>query len=1189
MKPGFVVVNSQDLNALAAICAQVIRRAPLTHPLVPEKIVVMSLGMRTYLNQEIARVNGIAAGLEFRQVWQLIWDIRRALFPLASDTLFARLTITWNIVSLYPVWNDPCNTAFARMQDYVREDRDGRRRYELAARLADTFDSYQMYRPDWILAWDAMTEEDFRIFDAGDETGKVGAFLDAECARLKRDARKSTAARESLKSALWQARLWVLLRRNLRPLDAMGRELNPDSADPAERECCKLMLEDRAEVMRSLTRALYARQGQLEALPERVFIFGVSSLPPQVIDFLQALGQVRQVYLMLLNPCSEYWGDLSDRGREDFLRFRKEVLTCQKTGDFKLGAPLRPEASDAYLKEEAYAEGERVDGNQLLLSLGRQGRDNLSLLLNLEPVPEFINCYPETEPSTLLSHLQNQLLSLNEAFPRVEVAPDDHSLEIHVCHTRRREVEVLKDAILRRFKEAKEKGEELLPRDIVVMVPTINDYATHITAVFGADDPDDPAYLPCAISDRTTLEASPVADAVVTLLQIGSHPVTASLVCDLLSVPEIGAHFGIGSDDVGVIGQWLQDNAVYWGLDDADVKKEGELSLPCTFEEGLSKMLLGTMLGASESAVSYPEIEGADTELLGRLSDFIAALLQLRQIFTPELTQEPSQWKDSLNRELIERFFDRDESSYRDFCIIDGAIEDLRKACLNLKTPPRITLPVFCAMLAHALTTERDYTPYLKDKVNFCSLVPMRAVPFKHIFILGLNDLDFPRQERTPGFNLMSLPALYRRGDRSRGNDDRFLFLEALISARKSLYFSYIGESPVSEQELSPSPVLAELMDYIADNFSMQGDASRGALERQLIFKEHLSAYHEDNYRPRQGLCPSFDRRNFIAPAALTGKKRSFLGQKSDWNLNLGEVLSLTVQDVVTFLRRPCRHFLRNALNLTLTDYTDTGCEDVEPFVLEDFELKLLASELIGRDDTQALNYLKRERDLGKLPYGVFEKLACTAALEKRAAPLQTLRNLTGLKSLGEIGLTPAARHTFDVRFTHAGKELHTTVSLASQAHTRPVIVDLFKKPDALKPGQVFAAFGEALSQYLHDGALKGVSLILADGTLKEMEPFTESELEELRDEALTLYVLGSLRPLPVTEGLLEAYSEKDGAVSLNVSALGYDEEARYLFGDGRVIEEDPALLNLYLRVRAFFLVLKAHFPEGRSNDKEGA
>ena len=59
--------------------------------------------------------------------------------------------------------------------------------------------------------------------------------------------------------------------------------------------------------------------------------------------------------------------------------------------------------------------------------------------------------------------------------------------------------------------------------------------------------------------------------------------------------------------------------------------------------------------------------------------------------------------------------------------------------------------------------------------------------------------------------------------------------------------------------------------------------------------------------------------------------------------------------------------------------------------------------------------------------------------------------------------------------------------------------------------------------------------------------------------------------------------------ISLDVSALGYDEEARYLFGDGRVIEEDPALLNLYLRVRAFFLGLKAHFPEGRSNDKEGA
>ena len=126
-------------------------------------------------------------------------------------------------------------------------------------------------------------------------------------------------------------------------------------------------------------------------------------------------------------------------------------------------------------------------------------------------------------------------------------------------------------------------------------------------------------------------------------------------------------------------------------------------------------------------------------------------------------------------------------------------------------------------MLSRALDMQREFNPYLRDRVNFCSLVPMRAVPFKHVFILGLNDMDFPRDERTPGFNLMSVKGLFRRGDRSRGLDDRFLFLEALLSARKSIYFSYIGQSPIDRKELNPSVVLTELMDYVCDNFTLEG------------------------------------------------------------------------------------------------------------------------------------------------------------------------------------------------------------------------------------------------------------------------------------------------------------------------------------------------------------------------------
>ena len=131
-------------------------------------------------------------------------------------------------------------------------------------------------------------------------------------------------------------------------------------------------------------------------------------------------------------------------------------------------------------------------------------------------------------------------------------------------------------------------------------------------------------------------------------------------------------------------------------------------------------------------------------------------------------------------------------------------VDSVSKIINSLQHKPKITLQVFLVMLSRALDMQREFNPYLRDRVNFCSLVPMRAVPFKHVFILGLNDMDFPRDERTPGFNLMSVKGLFRRGDRSRGLDDRFLFLEALLSARKSIYFSYIGQSPVDRKELNP-------------------------------------------------------------------------------------------------------------------------------------------------------------------------------------------------------------------------------------------------------------------------------------------------------------------------------------------------------------------------------------------------
>lgn len=69
---------------------------------------------------------------------------------------------------------------------------------------------------------------------------------------------------------------------------------------------------------------------------------------------------------------------------------------------------------------------------------------------------------------------------------------------------------------------------------------------------------------------------------------------------------------------------------------------------------------------------------------------------------------------------------------------------------------------------------ERISQRFLAGPVNICTLMPMRSIPFKVVCLLGMNDGVYPRQLAPLGFDLMSQKP--KRGDRSRRDDDRYLF-----------------------------------------------------------------------------------------------------------------------------------------------------------------------------------------------------------------------------------------------------------------------------------------------------------------------------------------------------------------------------------------------------------------------------
>lgn len=1222
LDPGFYVFNSNYLDNLALSACYVMQNFPPRHPLETEKVVVMNLGMQTYFTQYLAQATGIAAQCGYMQIWQLIFRIHRLLHPGADErNLYSRMYLTLNILGLKSIWEKKPKKGepdyFQKMREYLEHDAAHDKAFLLSAKLADTFDQYQMYRPQWIREWNTWTEEDFAFY-AADPTapGRIHDFLKRESTRRnkKDQEEQDSSAFNVLSGNVWQMHLWTLLRRNLAPvagnvIDASSGEVRADHVVTPEED--PLLFLDRAGVLDNLMLDLTAGRGELANLPQKVFIFGVSALPPQVIQFLQALSQRCAVCLMLLNPCAQYWGDLASHYKEFFARFskaRRLQSVIEASGLPKVHTPENAKKLD-YLKEELYDDknGELLEGNSLLLGLGRQGMDNLSLICDLEPMPQFTDLFHEQECDNLLHTLQQQLLSLERSFPeKVEIKPDDESLEVHICHTRQREMEVLRDAILRRFKEAKENGEKLEPREIVVMVPTINDYAPYISAVFGAVDESDPNYLPYAISDRTQLEDSPVCDAVLALLNISAQRISNVLVADLLSIEPLAAHFGISPDDVTVIESWFAEASIYWGLDDEDTKSESKIELPGTFERGLDRMLTGTMAGELEGSGAYSEIEGDDALLLGRLYDFIDKLRKLRSYFTPHLQLSPDEWQHKLEERIFHDFFDEDENTLMEKQNIMQVVEDLRLVCQDLKEQPLINLPVFHALLETQLDTQRNYSPFLRGKINFCSLVPMRAVPFKHIFILGLNDGEFPRRERMPGFNLLAVSSMYRRGDRSRALDDRFLFLDALISARESIYFSYIGESPVSQQELSPSVVLTELFDYISDNFKVGRDGS-GSLEeilKRLTRREHLNAYNPDNYLQKaepgtMPFVPSFDSSNCIAGLEKS-RERETLGQQDDWGFKLETPFRLDMSELQRFLPQPSKYFLNQMLKIRLDTSSEGNLSECESFERGDYDNAFITLEMLQQPEDQARTILSGEIKGGRQPYGIFgqineEKISGHAA-QLRAA----LSEYLGVESLSELH----PEHVSGVEFNIAlPKEcrlaepkgscpmlLSADFAFSTGAKSALVLPYPYSNSTDLNSRSVLAALCRQFAYYLKYGHGLDCVILNSEGKGWRLNALSGDDCRWALEEALTLYLIGVSRPLPVFRKFLDKYAagfERAPKADLGIDLFelswgAYDgcanddkcfpeAEFLYLFGGPAQVRDCEKLTKLGQRFAKFY------------------
>ncbi|MEE6862688.1 exodeoxyribonuclease V subunit gamma [Escherichia coli B15/O112:H1] len=912
------VYHSNRLDVLEALMEFIVERERLDDPFEPEMILVQSTGMAQWLQMTLSQKFGIAANIDFPLPASFIWDMFVRVLPeIPKESAFNKQSMSWKLMTLLPQLLE--REDFTLLRHYLTDDSDKRKLFQLSSKAADLFDQYLVYRPDWLAQW---------------ETGHLVEGLG--------------------EAQAWQAPLWKAL---VEYTDELGQPRW-----------------HRANLYQRFIETLESATTCPPGLPSRVFICGISALPPVYLQALQALGKHIEIHLLFTNPCRYYWGDIKDPA------YLAKLLTRQRRHSFEdRELPLFRDSENA--GQLFNSDGEQDVGNPLLASWGKLGRDYIYLLSDLESSQE-LDAFVDVTPDNLLHNIQSDILELEnravagvniEEFSRSDnkrpLDPLDSSITFHVCHSPQREVEVLHDRLLAMLEE----DPTLTPRDIIVMVADIDSYSPFIQAVFGSAPAD--RYLPYAISDRRARQSHPVLEAFISLLSLPDSRFVSEDVLALLDVPVLAARFDITEEGLRYLRQWVNESGIRWGIDDDNVR---ELELPATGQHtwrfGLTRMLLGYAMesaqGEWQSVLPYDESSGLIAELVGHL----ASLLMQLNIWRRGLAQErPLEEWLPVCRDMLNAFFLPDAETEAAMTLIEQQWQAIISEGLGAQYGDAVPLSLLRDELALRLDQERISQRFLAGPVNICTLMPMRSIPFKVVCLLGMNDGVYPRQLAPLGFDLMSQKP--KRGDRSRRDDDRYLFLEALISAQQKLYISYIGRSIQDNSERFPSVLVQELIDYTGQSHYLPGDEALNCDESEARVKAHLTCHHTrmpfdpQNYQP--GNLQSYAR-EWLPAASQAGKAHSEFVQPLPFTLPE----TVPLETLQRFWAHPVRAFFQMRLQVNFRT-EDSEIPDTEPFILEGLSRyqinQQLLNVLVEQDDAERL--FRRFRAAGDLPYGAFGEI----------------------------------------------------------------------------------------------------------------------------------------------------------------------------------------------------------------------
>ncbi|MDR2595107.1 MAG: exodeoxyribonuclease V subunit gamma [Fibromonadaceae bacterium] len=683
-------------------------------------------------------------------------------------------------------------------------------------------------------------------------------------------------------------------------------------------------------------------KNEKKILPKQIFIFAPLSIAPIHLSTLTHLSQAgSKVNLYLLQVSEEYIGtSVSDK---QIARIRKEAWANNKIAN----------------ENELYWDL----GNRLIANLGRNAQVIYEQISEYEEQGkvfcEFLNSENNNSSETLLSKIQNDIIQdNNEPYPLSHIPyPLNTGLTFNNCFSPLREIEVLCDYLLDLFAEKK-----ILPNEIAVVSPNIENYASSIESVFGRYN------IPFQIADRDVKKYDKTTQLLNLLFaQIGGRYEAPDILA-LFEYSRFVQGKELDSNDRERLEKWVKENAIRHNLNSPTPAPN--YSFAGGFEQLKAGFFMISEDGFSELGdYCYPDIEGNAAHIFGEFAYFVKTL----EKFDTESKKEKliEEWNVFL-KENLQVFFGEDatdfnedqDDPYQKVIEVWNSLKEEMYIGFGNKQKMQISFSTLKNALLRKMESSAKSSYSMTGKISFSNFETIRAVPHKVICCIGMNSKEFPRQVQSKEISLMTE---YKQGDRDIANEERLMFLEIICNAREKLYISWIGQNEKTAEDLEPSSVVIVFLKNLEEQYKIKPE--------DLIVKHPLQPFSKKYFN---GTLSTYDNR-WLKP------ENSDSSNIWEWRIQVKETEEKRDIDALfKILSDTPKYFLKTICNIELPETIEL-LENTEPFIVERGLDKWKLSDLILKNENRDkyMEEIKISKLRGSLPSGKFaSKIIENAAIE---------------------------------------------------------------------------------------------------------------------------------------------------------------------------------------------------------------